>query len=119
MIIAQHEIAFIDRNVNDVAALLAGLRSEVEPIVLSADSPAPRQMAEVLKHRSDLAAIHLIAHGAPGHVSCGSTALALETIESDSNDLAIVGRALGEGGSLQLWACSAARGECGAAFVDA
>ncbi|MBR0843457.1 DUF4347 domain-containing protein, partial [Bradyrhizobium liaoningense] len=118
MIISQHEIAFIDRNVDDLAALLAGLRSEVEPIVLSADAPAPRQMAEVLKHRSDLAAIHLIAHGAPGQVNCGSSALALETIENDE-DLAAIGRALNDGGSLQLWVCNAARGERGAEFVDA
>ena len=119
MIIAQHEIAFIDRNVDDLATLLAGLRSGVEPILLSADAPAPRQMAEVLKHRSDLAAIHLIAHGAPGQVNCGSSALALETIENDDEDLAAIGRALGDGGSLQLWACNTARGERGAAFVDA
>ncbi|WGD54678.1 Ig-like domain-containing protein [Bradyrhizobium sp. CB1650] len=119
MIIKQHEIAFIDRNVDDLAALLAGLRSEVEPIVLSTDAPAPRQMAEVLQHRSDLAAIHLIAHGAPGQVNCGASALALETIEHDGEDLATIGRALGDGGSLQLWACNAARGERGATFVDA
>ncbi|MEK9283021.1 Ig-like domain-containing protein [Bradyrhizobium sp. ISRA442] len=119
MITSHHEIAFIDRNVDQLTALLAGLRAEVEPIVLLADAPAPRQMADVLKHRSDLAAIHLIAHGAPGQVNCGASALTLETIENEDEDLAAIGRALGNGGSLQLWACNAARGARGAAFVDA
>jgi len=119
MIAVQHEIAFIDRNVDDLTALLAVMRSEVEPILLWDDAPAARQMAEVLKHRSDLTAIHLIAHGAPGQVICGAGALALETVEEHCEDFATIGHALGVGGSLMLWSCATAAGEHGAAFVDA
>ena len=36
------EIAFIDPAVSDVHVLLAGLRPEVEPILLDAAEPAPR-----------------------------------------------------------------------------
>ena len=115
----QREIAFIDRNVNDLAALLAAMRSDVEPILLSADAPAPQQIAEAVKHRTGLTAIHLIAHGAPGQVSCGTRALTPETLEEDSEDLAAIGRALGSKGSLLLWSCNTAAGERGAAFVDA
>ena len=115
----QREIAFIDRNVTDLAALLAVLRSDVEPILLSADAPAPQQIAEAVKHRTDLTAIHLIAHGAPGQVNCGTRALAPETLEEDSEDLAAIGRVLGSKGSLLLWSCNTAAGERGEMFVDA
>src|SRR5262249_48287164 len=39
------EIAFIDRNVDDLERLLGGLRPELDAILLSDDEPAPRQMA--------------------------------------------------------------------------
>ena len=41
----RREIVFIDRGVDDLATLLGGIRSDVEPILLSNDEPAPRQMA--------------------------------------------------------------------------
>jgi hypothetical protein len=37
----KREIAFIDRGVNDLATLLAGIRSDVESILLSNDELAP------------------------------------------------------------------------------
>ena len=95
------------------------MRSDVEPILLSADAPAPRQIAEAVKHRTGLTAIHLIAHGAPGQVNCGARPLASETLEDDGEDLAAIGKALGSKGSLLLWSCQTAAGERGTAFVDA
>jgi hypothetical protein len=35
----KREIAFIDRNVDDLGTLLAGMRPEVEPVLLSDDEP--------------------------------------------------------------------------------
>jgi hypothetical protein len=47
----KREIAFIDRGVDDLATLLAGIRPDVEPILLSNDESAPRQMARAVKGR--------------------------------------------------------------------
>lgn len=60
------EVAFIDPAVTDLDVLLGGLRPEVEPILLNATEPGPRQMARALAGRGGLEAIHIIAHGAPG-----------------------------------------------------
>ena len=46
---SKSEIAFIDRGIDDLATLLAGMRPEVEPILLSDDEPAPRQMARAVQ----------------------------------------------------------------------
>ena len=63
------EIAFIDPGVSDIPTLLAGMRPEVEPILLDKNSPALAQIAAELRGRSALEAVHIIAHGAPGEES--------------------------------------------------
>src|SRR3954447_8358139 len=98
----KREIAFIDRGVDDLATLLAGMRPDVEPILLSNDEPAPRQMARAVQGREELQAIHVIAHGRPGEISFGSGALSRDTIDEYAAELAEVGRTL-RGGALQLW----------------
>ena len=112
----KREIAFIDRGVDDLATLLAGIRPDVEPILLSNDEPAPRQMARAVQGREGLVAIHVIAHGRPGEVSFGAGVLSVETIAEHSEDLAQLGLTLGAG-ELQLWTCQTAQGQRGAAFV--
>jgi hypothetical protein len=69
----KREIAFIDRGVDDLATLLASLRPDVEPILLSNDEPAPRQMA-----RADVG-------------GCGAGALSLETIDERKDEVAAFG----------------------------
>jgi Domain of unknown function (DUF4347) len=67
------EIAFIDRNVDDLHTLLVGIRPDVEAILLSNDAPAPRQMARsVHGSEGELHAIHVIAQGGPGEVLFGA-----------------------------------------------
>src|SRR4051794_8941314 len=112
--IQKREIAFIDRGVDDLATLLAGIRPDVEPILLSNDEPAPRQMARAVQGREgQLDAIHVIAHGRPGEVSFSAGQLSLEMIDAHSKNLEAIGVALASGGALQLWCCQTARGNRG------
>jgi hypothetical protein len=48
----KREIAFIDPGVDDLQTLLQGIRPDVEPILLTADEPAPRQMARAVQGRA-------------------------------------------------------------------
>ena len=72
------EIAFVDAGIPDFDAFVAGLRPNVEAIVLSPSRRAPDQMAAVLRGRSGLDAVHIVAHGAPGALCFTSAALTLE-----------------------------------------
>jgi hypothetical protein len=117
-VVIKREIAFIDRNVDDLCTLLAGIRPDVEPILLSDVEPAPQQMARAVKGRGDLEAIHVIAHGRPGEVSFGAGALSLETVEDYAIELAEVGLTLCDG-AIQLWTCESGQGKRGVAFVYA
>jgi hypothetical protein len=113
----KRKIAFIDCNVDDPATLLAGIRPEVEAILLSDHEPAALQIAQVVTEREELSAIHIIAHGSCGEVHVGDHTLALETLEVDEADLKKIGKVLGADGDLLLWSCAAAKAARGAAFV--
>ena len=112
------EVAFIDPGISDLETFLAGLRPEVEAIVLSDHEPAPRQMARAVQGREGLEAIHVVAHGRPGEVSFGAGALSLDTMDEYAAELAEVGRMLRDG-TFQLWSCETAHGKRSSDFVDA
>lgn len=112
------EIAFIDLNVDDLRTLLAGLRPDIEAIVLDEALPAPTQIARALHGRSGLDAIHVVAHGRPGEVSFAAGALSLGNLPEHAGGLERIGAALGEG-SINPWSCVTRKGESGQAFVEA
>src|ERR1700738_638272 len=97
------EIAFVDPNVDDLETLLAGLRPELEPILLSDDEPALRHISPLVQDRDELEAIHVIAHGRVGEVSFSAGALSLESLAGHAADLRAIGRSLGKDGKLLLW----------------
>ncbi|MEH2568849.1 Ig-like domain-containing protein [Bradyrhizobium sp. AZCC 2289] len=115
----KREIAFIDRGVDDLETLLKGLRPDVEPILLSIDEPAPRQMARAVDGREGLEAIHVIAHGRPGEVRFTAGSLTPETLDLYAADLKQIGAAMSVDGRLLLWSCHAAEGRRGQDFVNA
>ena len=99
--------------------LLAGLRPDVQPILLNAAEPAPRQMASALAGRGGLDAIHIIAHGAPGEVRFAAGALSADSVDEHAADLAALGARLGRNASLMLWTCETGQAERGQDFVAA
>src|ERR1700722_13376893 len=116
---AATEIAFIDPAISDVRVLLAGLSPDVQPIMLNAADPAPRQMAAALSGRAGLDAIHIIAHGAPGEVRFAAGVLSANSVNQHAADLAALGSAVGQNASLMLWTCETGQGERGQDFVAA
>jgi Ca2+-binding RTX toxin-like protein len=113
------EIAFIDPAVADFEKLVGGLRPDVEPVLLSPNEPAMAQMARILEYRTNLDAIHVIAHGRPGEVNFASGAVSCQTMDDKSARLSGFCAALGTDSALLIWACESGAGERGAAFVDA
>jgi len=112
------EVAFIDANVADLDQLIAGLRSEVQPVVLAADRSATDQMAQALEGVSDLAAVHVIAHGSEAEIRFAGGALSLENIDQHADALSVLGLALADDGVVQLYSCNIADGQRGRHFVS-
>ncbi len=69
------ELAFIDAGVSDAATLLRGLRHGVEAVLLQGDRPPAAQMADAIRGRDGLDAIHIVSHGRPGEVAFGGGSL--------------------------------------------
>ena len=112
------EILFVDPAVPDLATLLAGVRPEVETVVLDAARPAARQIADALAGRRGLEAVHVVAHGAPGRVSFASGEWSAATLKDEAEHFKAIGRALGEDGNLRLWSCRTGEGAQGRALVN-
>ena len=115
--IPPREIAFLDPGVADLTTLLGHLRPAVEAILLDPARPAAHQIAAALAEERDLAAIHIIAHGAPGRVNFTAGDWSAATLEEETEDLATIGQALGAGRNVNLWSCRTAAGPAGAAFI--
>jgi Domain of unknown function (DUF4347) len=111
---AAREIVFIDPTIEAIDVMLAGLRPEVEAVLLDAEQPAPRQMARALAGREGIEAIHVVAHGAPGEVRFAAGTLSSDTARTYAGDLAEIGA---NQARLLLWSCNTGAGEAGRSFV--
>ncbi len=112
-------MVFIDRNITDLNTLLAGMRSDVDTVLLTGEEPAILQIARIVQGREQLSAIHIIAHGRAGEISFDSGALSIETLNEYSANLAEIGQALAKDGDVLLWSCHTGAGERGASFIGA
>jgi Domain of unknown function (DUF4347) len=113
------EVLFVDPGVPDLATVFSGLRPGVEAILLTPDRSPAAQMADALAGRRDLAAVHVIAHGAPGVVAFTAGAWSLDTLCRDAAQLAAIGHALSADGEVRLWCCDTAQGDAGETFLEA
>ena len=111
------EILFVDCSVPDLVTIRANLRREVQAIVLDNGTSAARQIASAIDGHEGLAAVHIMAHGAPGQVIFAAGDWSKETINHE--DFSAIGKALRHDGRLLLWSCHVGEGPRGRNFVDA
>ena len=112
------EIVFIDRGVDDYDVLVRGVRPGVEVHLLEADALA--QMTAVLVGRTDLKAVHVVSHGAPGCLYLGEGELSLGTLAQHKAALRswFAGYGEGEKPALLLYGCNVAAGDAGEEFLS-
>ncbi|GEO99624.1 hypothetical protein MHA02_20120 [Methylobacterium haplocladii] len=111
----RHEIVVIDQRVADLQTLLAGIPASAEVILIDSGKDGFDQLADALKGRSDIDAIHILSHGTAGDLRLGTGDLTAETIQGRyAADLAIIGRALTVTGDLLIYGCDFAAGDVGA-----
>ena len=113
------EVAFLDAGLPGLELVLRGLRPGVEAVLVGGRTPVSAQVAGALLGRTGLAAIHVMAHGAPGRVELGGETLTAATLPDAADGLSAIGAALAPGGRLLLWSCCTASGAEGSALVAA
>lgn len=113
------QILFIDAAVTDVATLLASVDPSIEVVQLSANEDGLAQIARALDGRTDIGALHIVSHGAPGALVLGGVTIDEAALASHGAELATIRAALGDDADLLLYGCDVAAGDTGAAFTQA
>jgi hypothetical protein len=124
----KHQIVFADSQVKDCESLTATANPDTEIVILKADRDGIEQIAETLKQRKNIAAVHILSHGAAASLQLGSTELNLCNIESYRNYLekwfALPAAEANSNSSITakpeilLYGCNVAATEAGVAFVQ-
>jgi hypothetical protein len=99
---APHAVLFFESAVADYPVLRQGLSAQTDAVLLDSSGDGLREMAAFLADRHNLTSIGVVAHGAPGAVSLGTTTLDLQNLSRYTRELAAVGSALGRAGELDL-----------------
>lgn len=114
----RQEVVFIDGKVDNKQQLIAGLKPGTEVVVLDSSKDGLQQIADYLKNRSDVDAIHLLSHGSDGTVELGNTWLNAQNIGQHSAALNAIGAALAADGDILVYGCSTAEGTQGTALLN-
>ncbi|MDE3739996.1 Ig-like domain-containing protein [Pseudomonas resinovorans] len=113
---SRHEVVFVDGNVADLQQLTNQLAGK-EVVVLDPSRDGLQQMADYLKGRSEIDAIHLISHGGEGSIQAGSSRLTLDNIDSAQAKLESIGASLSVDGDLLIYGCDVGKGQGGSALL--
>lgn len=111
-------IVFIDSRVEDLDHLTAGLIPGHEWMLIEGSRDGILQIAERLKNRDGLDAIHIISHGGPGQILLGTSDLNLHTMKNYESFLRAIGNSLKSNGDILLYGCEIGRGKGGEKFVS-
>ena len=116
------QILFADSRVEDYRSLTGSVDRNTEIVILDRNRDGVEQIAAALKGRTDVAAVHVLSHGAAGTLQLGASDLCLSNIESYRNYLeqwfALPGVGQQHHPELLLYGCNVAAGEEGVAFVE-
>jgi hypothetical protein len=112
-----HAVVFFESSAAGYQTLWQNLGAGIDGVLLDAGGDGVREMAAFLANRGDLTSIGVVAHGSPGTLSLGTTALDVDGLESHSRELAVLGAALAPHGELDLWSCDAAAGQAGTTLL--
>ncbi|WP_277624200.1 DUF4347 domain-containing protein, partial [Undibacterium sp. TS12] len=112
-----HDVVFIDSRVADASNLLKGVAANTEVVFLQSNSDGLQQMADYLAGHQ-VNSVQIVAHGFEGNLWLGKTFLDNNTINSHSDALAKIGKALIPGGDILVYSCNLAAGNDGASFVS-
>ncbi|MBD0310716.1 MAG: DUF4347 domain-containing protein, partial [Microcoleus sp. T1-bin1] len=99
------EIAFIASDIPDSQTLISGIKKGIETAILDPNRDAIAQITQTLKGKK-YSAIHIICHGAPGHLQLGNTGLNIETLPQYTFEIQQWRESLSAEASILLYGCN-------------
>ncbi|MAR08342.1 MAG: hypothetical protein CL681_00025, partial [Blastopirellula sp.] len=112
-----NEVVVIDSRVRGFETLVDGVASDTELVILDVEQDGVRQIADVVRHREGIAALHIVSHGQAGLLQLGTSQLSNESLSEYSDALREIGDSLASDADLLIYGCNVAEGERGASFL--
>ncbi|MDZ8035549.1 DUF4347 domain-containing protein [Nostoc sp. DedSLP04] len=130
-----HSLVFIDTAVEDYSDLINGVLDNAQVFVLDSTQNGVEQITKILascvdaqqlavRHRWNLANIHIVCHGVPGCLQLGNTHLGIDTLDEYSQQLQQWQKIFSTFSkadnpiNLLIYGCNVALGDVGAEFVE-
>ena len=110
-------IIFIDSRIANYHTLITQLPVGSEVVLLDAERDGVMQIATALQGRTDIDAIDIISHGAPGSLKLGSGVLNSDNLADYATQLTKIEQHLADDGDILLYGCEVAQGEAGQSFI--
>lgn len=101
------EHAFIAADIPDKQTLIDGIHPKLEVTILNPNRDAVAEITAAIKNRK-YSVIHIISHGAPGHLQLGNTLLNLETLPQYTTQIQQWRFSLTADASILLYGCNVA-----------
>ncbi|RDU95060.1 DUF4347 domain-containing protein, partial [Trinickia dinghuensis] len=115
---ADKQVVFVNSNVTDYQALIAGVPQGTQVVILDSTKDGLSQMEQYLQQHPGVSAIHLVSHGADGDFEIGSTWINEADLSTYSAQLAQIGAAMKPGGDFLIYGCDVAENADGKALVQ-
>lgn len=112
------EVVFVVDSLPDIGTLTSGIRDGVEVVMLDGQGDGLAQMADYLRGRTGLSAIHIVSHGDEGKISLGSAWLDVQGVAEREGLLQQIGQSLTEDGDILLYGCHVGANGQGAEFLS-
>jgi hypothetical protein len=118
------ELILVDSGIADPESLLRdqGLQgrdpANLEWVFLDSQRDALDQITEVLKHHSNLAAVHLLSHGRDGVLTLGGHQVDLADLNEHAGLFYSWGNALSTDGDFLIYGCDVAQSSTGIEFLQ-
>jgi len=99
------EVYIVDQSVANWQSLVSQLPKGSQVVVLDDKSSGLTQIADALRGEHDVAAIHILSHGASDSISLGSDTVTAANVAAYTSQLHDIGASLGTNGDILLYGC--------------
>ena len=111
-------IVFIDQGVENVGELVAGLAEGDELVLLQPDQDGLAQITQVLSRRSNVASVHIIAHGAAGQLQLGDRVVDRDVVLQRQDELRGWSKSFAVGADILIYGCETGANENGHRLIQ-
>ncbi len=110
-------VLFVDPRVQDIQALIAGVKPGIEVVFLDAQKDGVSQISSYLQSHTNVSSIYIFSHGSAGSIEIGTTNLDTVTITDRSAEISAWSSSLTKNADILLYGCDVAAGSTGSAFI--